>query len=101
QAVALDRRRLVGGEATRVARHHQQLGGEPPVVLVPGRSAAGEARRDRERHDQAREHGYCNLTFCSIEPPLSIVHSTIEPSYIRACLLPISSCETNQPIDAQ
>ena len=45
--------------------------------------------------------GQLSFTFASTPSPFSIVYSTIEPSYIFACLLPMSSLEANQPTEAQ
>lgn len=45
--------------------------------------------------------GQSSLTLCSTGPALVMVHSVIDPSYILAFLLPISSLETNQPTEAQ
>ncbi len=101
QAFAVQGRFGTGRGAAHVPCHDRQFGGESPLMLVLGRRRGGTHRRGEAQQEETRQHVYCSLTFCSIEPPLSMVHSTIEPSYRRAFLLPISSLETNQPTDAQ
>lgn len=101
QAFAVERQFAGRLDAAHVARHHRQLGGEAPLVLALRRGRGGKHRSGREGEDAKQAHGQLSLTFCSMAPPLSMVHSTIEPSYMRAFLLPISSLETNQPTEAQ
>ena len=88
-------------QAAQVARHHHQLGSQSPLMLALRRGRGGTHRRGREGEDAKQSHAQLSLTFCSTPPPLSMVHSIIEPSYMRAFLLPISSLETNQPTEAQ
>ena len=101
QAFAVQRQFAGRLDAAQVARHHHEFGGQAPLVLALRRGRGGTCRGGREGEDAKPAHGQLSLTFCSMPPPLSRVHSTIEPSYMRAFLLPSSSLETNQPTEAQ
>ncbi len=101
QTFAVWRRFGVRFDAPQVAEHDRQLGAEAPLVLTLRRGRGGTHRSGREGEGETQLHGQFSLTFCSMPPPLSSVHSSIEPSYRRAFLLPINSLETNQPTEAQ
>ncbi len=117
QALPVKRLQSLIFKTVRIARHDYDIGGEPPHLLGTGDSwvygqrqkqsrapgnnqERGDVFMNTARQNQAVVLGQFGNADC-MGRALSADHSTIEPSYILACLLPRISDDVNQPSDAQ